>query len=466
MVSKEMMEKPKSLIEGKTVLLLLLISFVLGLHYIFLTPPWQAPDEITHYEYIDILFRAKLLKIKHDSDYNLHREIIKSMDQFNAWNYVFEERPSPLPKRFWNLPVYEGSGSKLNRPPLYYILGSFVLKIFKTDNLLLKHYLIRLFSLFLSLFAILFVYLAAKIVFDNDLYYSLTAACFVAFLPQFMIASGSINSDSLANLIGAASLYAFLLSLKLWKNYYLLLLFPVLIILGLLTGRKTFFIIPVLVIFGIIYLFKHWKINKFRALLFSGIGISALVLAYVILRYIFTDLGTRVMTHTTELFGFCGQVFQKDYWADFKGNSLQFLFRSFWYYSGWMAFRFPDSIYTVLAIFSLLGIIGWIKYIGLRLLKRTKNISVNLDFFLLLASICILAFAGFLCRMVVSMDPMARYVFPALPALALLFVAGLKELIPSKSKKIALPSLIFLLVVLNIYAVFNNLINSFYFHFW
>ncbi|UCC38821.1 MAG: glycosyltransferase family 39 protein [Candidatus Aminicenantes bacterium] len=459
------MKKTNLLTERKIVLLLLLTSFVLGAQYLFYTPPWQAADEITHYEYIDILSRAKIFQIKQESDYKLQREIIRSMDQFNAWKYVFEERPSPPPKRFWSLPVYEGSGTKLNRPPFYYILGSFVLKIFKTDILLLKHYLTRLFSLFLSLFTILFVFLAAKIVFD-DPYYSFTAACLVAFLPQFMIMSGAINSDSMANLIGAASLYVFLLSLKHWKNYYLLLLFPLLIIFGLLTGRKTFFIIPTLIIFGIIYLFKHWKTDKFRTLLFSLVGISALLIAYVILRYILADLGTRVITHTTELFGFCGQVFQKNFWADFKGYSQQFLFRSFWYYSGWMAFRLPNTIYTILAIFSLLGIIGWVKYIGCKLLKRAKNISVNLDFFLLLASICFLAFAGFLCRMVVSMDPMARYVFPALPALAILFVVGLKELIPSKFKKATLTSLISLLVILNIYTIFHHLINTFYFHFW
>lgn len=444
--------------------LLLLISSVLGLHYIFFTPPWQAADEITHYEYIDILSRAKLFKIKHSSDYRLHREIIKSMDQFNAWNYVFVERPSPLPKRIWSLPVYEGSGTKLNRPPLYYVLGSIVLKIFKTDNLLLKHYIIRLFSLFLSLLTILFVFLAAKIVFD-DVYYSFTAACFVAFLPQFMITAGSINSDSLANLIGALSIYIFLFSLKNLKKYYIFLL-PLIIILVLFTGKKTFFIIPSLIIFGIIYLFKNWKINKSHTLLLSLVSISALILVYLILRYIFVDLGTRVVTNVTEVLGYCGQVFQKNFYADFKGYYQQFLLRSFWYYSGWMAFRLPNSMYTILTIFSLLGIIGLVKYIISYLLKLAKKTSIELDYFLLLASICFLAFAGFLCRMVISKDPMARYIFPALPAIAILFVVGLKELIPARFKKITLTSLIFLLIVLNIYAIFNNLINSFYFHFW
>jgi len=176
------------------IFLLLFFSFVLGCQYVFLTPPWQAPDEITHYEYIDILSRAKLFQIRHESDYVLQRRIINSMDRFNAWNYVFRERPSPMPKKFWGLPLYGGSNTKLKRPPLYYILGSFVLKIFGTDDLLLKHYSIRLFSLLLSLLTLFFVYKAAKIIFPDDPYLSLTATCLVAFLPEFLITGFKVHT--------------------------------------------------------------------------------------------------------------------------------------------------------------------------------------------------------------------------------------------------------------------------------
>ena len=447
------------------VLLLLLFSFALGVQYIFLTPPWQAPDEITHYEYIDILSRAKLFQIKQDSDYKLQKKIIRSMDQFNAWKYVFKDRPSPLPKRFWSLPVYSGSNTKTKRPPLYYISGSIVLKIFNTDNLLLKHYLMRLFSLFLSLFTILFAYLAARTVFDNNCYYSFTAACFVAFLPQFLIMSGTINSDSLANMIGAASIYTFLFSLKHSKNYYILLLFPFLIILGLLTGRTTFFIVPSLAIFSIIYLLKTRKKSKYTALLFVLTGFIAITAAYFIFKHIFPDLGARIATNILEILRNFGRLFQKSFYASFTHYKTTLL-RSFWYYSGWMVFRFPDYIYGILTVFSLFGVIGLIKYIAAELLKRKDRHPVKLDCFLLLFSISFLAFIGLMFRLVSSASPMSRYIFPALPALAILFVVGLKELIPCKLEKMVLTVLIFLLVILNTYAIFGHLTNAFYFRLW
>ncbi|MHA1232956.1 MAG: ArnT family glycosyltransferase [Candidatus Helarchaeota archaeon] len=454
--------------KNKIVILLLLLSVVVGLQYIFFTPPWQAPDETHHYEYIDILYRSKIFNIKQKPDYNLQNEIIKSMDKFNAWKYVFRERPFPLPKKLADCPLYGGSSSKINRPPLYYILCSFALKIFKINNLLLKHYLIRLFSLFISLFTIIFVYLGAKIVFNNDFYYSLLTACFVALLPQFMIISASINSDSLANMIGASSIYAFLLSLKHYKKYYLLLLFPLLIILGFLTGRTTFFILPSLIIFSFIYIFKWWKEkeSKLGAPTFILFIIFLLVLTHFTLCYFFPDLVFRVVRNImTPLRGW-PKLFQSNFYAEFNIHFFQILFKSFWYCAGWMAFPFPNYVYNILKIFSLLSIIGFIKHIINKLFKSKQRFIIRSDYLILLFFSCFIILIGLLVRLNFTIEPMARYLFPALSAFAILFVVGLRELIPFKSRKIVLVSIISLFIVLNIYAIFHHLINVFYFYFW
>jgi len=448
------------------IFLLLFFSFVLGCQYVFLTPPWQAPDEITHYEYIDILSRAKLFQIRHESDYVLQRRIINSMDRFNAWNYVFRERPSPMPKKFWGLPLYGGSNTKLKRPPLYYILGSFVLKIFGTDDLLLKHYSIRLFSLLLSLLTLFFVYKAAKIIFPDDPYLSLTATCLVAFLPEFLIMSSAINSDSLANLIGAAAIYLFLLSLADTRKYSLLLFFPLVVILGLLTGRTTFFIVPSLVVFGILFILKSWKQDK-RTVLFLFLGsVAALVIGAFLLRHISIDLWMKVTTNISGLFTNFGRLFQRDSYAAFTAASLQMMSRSFWYYSGWNAFSLPQPIYTVLIIFSLLGILGSVKYLIVKAAKVSQKSTVKFEHFILLACISFFILTGFLLRLMASMDPVGRYTFPALSAFAILLVIGLKEFIPTRLKKIALSGLIILLVGLNVYAIYSHLIQSFYYRFW
>lgn len=446
--------------------LLLFFSFILGCQYLFLTPPWQAPDEITHYEYIDILSRAKLFQIRHESDYVLQRRIIRSMDRFNAWNYVFQERPSPMPKHFWGLPLYGGSNTKLKRPPLYYILGSFVLKILRTDDLLLKHYLIRLFSLILSLLTIFLVYKAAEIIFPDDPYLSMTTTCLVAFLPEFMIMSSAINSDSLANLIGAASIYLFLLSLADTRKYSRLWFFPLLIILGLLTGRTTFFIVPTLVVFGVLFILKSWREDK-RITLFLSLGtVVTLVIGAFLLRYLSLELWMKVTTNISEIFSNFGRIFHKDSYAAFTPASLQMLFKSFWYYSGWNAFSLPQPVYTILITFSLLGILGLFKHLILRAAKKSSKPTVKPEQLILLAAISFIILAGFLLRLMASMDPVGRYTFPALSAFAILFVIGLKEFIPARLKKITLSTLIILLVFLNVYAIYNNLIHSFYYRFW
>ena len=454
--------KLTTLTEWKIVFFLLLFSFVLGSLYVFLTPPWQAPDEITHYEYIDILSHAKIFMIKQKPDYNLQKEIIKSMDKFNAWEYVYREAPSPLPEKFIDFPVYRESILKVNRPPLYYILSSLLLKTFKTDNLLLKHYIIRLFSLFLSLFTILFVFLSAKIVFNGNFFYSIAAACFLAFLPQFMISSSSINSDNLANLVGAFSIYIFLFSLKHLRNHYILLTFPFILIIAFSTGSTTFFLIPFLVVFCIIYLLKSQKSNRSGIILLIAIIISIFLIVYLFFHIIFSELGKRLAENYLPWLISWIRIFHGNYHVRFDKPFILMLFKSFWCYAGWMAFPLPNYIYRILEVVSLFGFLGIIKYILLKLFKVRQRFPVKVDYFILLVSFCFFSLAAVFFRGV----PMARYFFPALSACAILFILGFKELIPFKSDKIALISLILSLAVFNVYTIFNHIINVFYFHFW
>ena len=442
--------------------MLLFFSFLLGLLYVFITPPWQAPDEFTHYEYIDILSRSNLFKIKQAPDYDLQKEIIQSMDQFNLWNYVFEKPPSTLPEKYEDSEVLEKSLLKINRPPLYYMLGSLLLKVFKTENLLVKHYMIRIFSLFLSMFTILFTFFSAKIVFKGDFVYSVLAAGFIAFLPQFLIVSGSINSDNLENLIGAGSLYAFLYALKNFRKYSVFLIFPFLFLIIFFSGVKNFFIIPAFVFFCVLWLLKNKSFLRSRIFVFLGGAVSLLVIGFLFLFIVFNELGMRIMENFIEpLKFFWVQFFSENYQMIFSKAYMVTFFKSFWCYPGWMAFPLPNIIYSILALVFGLGLAGIVKYCFVCQFKNKRKSCVRAEFMVILIVFVLFSLVQALFRA----HPMARYLFPSLSAVALLFAVGLREIFPLESRKKVTISFVLSLIALNIYTVFVFMIKVFYFRF-
>jgi len=455
--------------EQKMIIFLLLLTLIGGGLYIFITPPWQAPDENVHYEYIHILSRAKLFNIKQKPDYGLQKKIIQSMDQFYAWKYVHRKAPSPLPEKFRQCPVYGESLSKVNRPPIYYFLGSFVLKIFRNNNLLVNHYLIRLFSLFISLITIYFTYRSAKLVFENDSYSILASTFFVAFLPQFISQSCSINSDILANLIGAIAIFFFLFSIKKYQNHYILLLFPIIIVFGLLTKRTTFFIIPAFIIYMIIFLYKNIKSNKQKSLISSIVYILVMVSAFLLFINIFPSLFERVdkyLFHWGGGLSELNKLLGLSFYSNFNLNFIETLFKSFWFCPGWMAFPLPNSIYQILKLISFMGIIGLIMFFGRKISNIQKNFPIKFEYLILLISICLISLMSIFIRFDFTDLPMARSIFPALTAFSILFVMGIREFIPERVKKTGLIIFIFLLIALNIYGIFDHLVNSFYFSYF
>jgi len=457
----------KSETERKSIFLLLAFSFVIGLLYVFITPPWQAADEYTHYEYIDILSRSPIFDINQEPDVELQKEIIKSMDQFNLWKYIFEVPPPTLPEKYDDSSILIKSESKLDRPPLYYVVGSMILKVFDPDNLLAKHFIIRLFSLFISMFTILFAYLSARIVFEGCFTDSFFAACFVAFLPQFMIVSSSVNSDNLANLMGAVSVYFFLFSLKNHKNASILLVFPVIIAVSFVSGKINFFIIPAFVVFMVLWLRKNRPWDKSKILILSGCTAFLIILGFLFFSIIFDEIGARITSN------FIGQI--KILWDNFyysgkkilfgiilSRSFIQTFFRGFWGCPGWLAFPLSNNITHVLVLVSGLVLAGIVKFAFSYKRNPEKKYKINTEYLIMIFTVFFISFAGTFFRAA----PMARYMFPSLSAIAILFALGIKEILPFKNKEKALILLIMTLLVLNVYMVLIHMNDVFYFRFF
>ena len=160
---------------------LLLAYLVLGVLFAVRTPPWQAPDEPAHYNYVRQLVGGRLPVIE-PGDW----------DQAYLSQIVGAEFAPAYP--------VDGITYEDWQPPLYYLLQAPVYALSGGSLTAM-----RLLSVALGVGVVALAYVVGRAVFGR-VAPALAVAAFVAFLPQHLAILGSVNNDALSELIIAAVL--------------------------------------------------------------------------------------------------------------------------------------------------------------------------------------------------------------------------------------------------------------------
>lgn len=159
-----------------TVIVVLFI--VVAALYAVYTPPWQAPDEPAHFNYIAQIALGEGCPVIAAGDWDAaYLEDLKA-DQFPEGADL-------------SAIEYED-----HQPPFYYLLGSLVFRLTGGDLLAL-----RLLSVAFGAGVVISTYLALARLLPERKTLALAAAAFVAFLPQHVAILASVNNDSLAELL-------------------------------------------------------------------------------------------------------------------------------------------------------------------------------------------------------------------------------------------------------------------------
>ena len=165
--------------------------------YILITPPWQVPDEPTHFEYAYLLFQEKNVLSSARPDVALQVNILKSMKDFWFWSYLPLDPPDPLPASFSTAPFLQIAPSQVSRAlPLYYIMGALWLRLFSPQTILESLYLLRLFSAVQITLFFLIVALLIKWAIPGRQDLQLGALALIVFLPQLSAMGAGVNSDN------------------------------------------------------------------------------------------------------------------------------------------------------------------------------------------------------------------------------------------------------------------------------
>lgn len=211
--------------------------FVGGMYAAFV-PPWQAPDEPAHYNYVRQLANGRWPMIT-AGDYDQ-----AYLDEIRGAQFAPQYPIDVIEYEDW-------------QPPLYYLL---LMPIFQLTNGSLLA--LRLASLLIGAGVVVLAHAIALEVFPARRWLAWTTAVFVAFLPQHLHIMASVNNDALAELLIAAVLLVLIrwtkAPLTSWQysaERKYLLLAGLFLGLGLVTKLTAYLMLPVA---GVVLLWRYW----------------------------------------------------------------------------------------------------------------------------------------------------------------------------------------------------------------
>ena len=389
--------------------LLLLAYLALGVLFAVRTPPWQAPDEPAHVNYVRQLVAGQLPVIAPgDWDQTYLGEIVGA--EF--------------------APGYPVSGLTYEdwQPPLYYLLQAPVYALSGGGLTAM-----RLLSVTLGAGVVALAWAAGRAIFGRAAP-ALAVAAFVAFLPQHLAILASVNNDALAELIIAAALALLVVAWPERPPGRRLLALGLLLGAAFLTKGTAYLLAPVAGVFLLLRYGRPWRpLARALALVFA----PALLLGLLWWgRNVAVYGGLDVLARAAHDAVVVGQPRTAEWVAQYGlggtvGRFVRTTFNSFWGQFGWMAAPLPGWMYGPLLALTLAAVAGlFLASVGGRRSavdgrrpttdRRQRKMQA-----LVLALTFLLTLGLHVAYNLTFVQHQGRYLFPALIPIAVGIVAGL-----------------------------------------
>jgi 4-amino-4-deoxy-L-arabinose transferase-like glycosyltransferase len=415
--------------------LILLVYVLVATRFALLTPPWQAPDEPAHYNYIAYIATNHALPVLKMGDYD-HRLMAALL------NHKFD--PS--------LPI-ERVRYEAYQPPLYYLIATPIYWL-SVGNL----YWLRLYNVLLGIGVILVLYRCLELVFPGKPLINLGAAAFTAALPMHVAVTAAVNNDVLAELLVLGALLALLHWMQ--RQFYAgqfyagqidhakartttavhwpLLALGLLIGLGLLTKIYAYMLLPisVLTISAV-----TWRNQRTIGGVVQGVRTALWVIIPALL------LGLPMWVRNARLYGIgdllglawhdqvvVGQPRTIDWIAEnglavYSERAFGLTFRSFWGVFGWLSVLMDERIYTALLLFSGVLFLGLLWSL-VRLISGNPDTDMdNFQLWVLglLGLILIADMATYIWYNIKFVQHQGRYFFWGVLAISTIVALGWRE---------------------------------------
>lgn len=424
-------------------LVILILGLALSAFCFAFTPPWQIPDEPQHYQLARLVADLGRWPTLSDvwSARQLERDVYVSLIRHRFWEIRAHRTPPPS---LWADTAPDVLLPPIAASPGYYVLGAAALRLVGGAGVDAQLRILRALSAFLGLVELLLVLCLVRAVFPRRAHLQTAALCFAAFLPMRAYMTAGANSDMLAALLGAATLYA----MAAWVDRSLTpargFALGLLVAASLLTKRTTLFLVPT----GALFLILNWQ-----AVAVSGcqrgtwalsaalalLGAGAFVAAWALIRPPLAAPGQPwpyLGATPDSLLGirpeWVMRLFSAEAWtpAAMVGyvQALGIAFASFWGAFGWLTVRLGVGWYAVLACLTGAAVLGCI--LGYR--KAFRPLSHAQVLMGGAALLAVLQIAG--AAVAQGIPQQGRYLLPAIGPIACCLVAGWAYWLPAASK--------------------------------
>ena len=206
---------------------LLLFFFVIrGFIWALVVPPFQTPDEPTHFSHIYSFYihggsawqtynrhydeRTKLLRGLTQSGKMQFRPDHRRLFNIESLNGPDEEVITALPKDSEVDTVAYPYLATIQNPQVYYWLGGHLLRLLPTPNPLLQILATRMLGVLFGVISVFFCFLAARELFPGDTAWPALITIFYTFIPEFTYISSSTNINTWAYACGLFFFYGLL----------------------------------------------------------------------------------------------------------------------------------------------------------------------------------------------------------------------------------------------------------------
>lgn len=432
---------------------ILILHVSLTLLYSFITPAFEAPDEVSHFRYMWFLARRHHLPVAQDLPgaralhpplyYYLGSAVLSALHPFGVPQYKFDLHVDP---RFWER--WEAN---------WLIHGSEEVFPYK-GNARLNH-LLRLTFVIIGALTVLFTYRTAAAAFPKNESLTVGAAAICAFLPQFTFMSGMVNNDNLAILLSSMAIFYLVRVLKrpsiASRN---LIKLSLIVGLGMLTKYTCFFLIPLALVVILVKSEDRQQALKLSFLFLLVIGLVAGWYYYRNLVLYGDPLASKIRLSvdcTVAPKSITDPYFREVYFPE--------MYKSFVGNFGSMSIPLPRGIYYA---FSLLLIGGGLGLLWLLLFPKVEENTLaptqKYTVLILLLGIVLLLIGSIEFNLSYT-SPQGRHLFSGLPAVSILAALGLSVFLRKVPwRKVLWVFLICLMLLLNLFSIFRCLLPAYY----
>jgi hypothetical protein len=405
--------------------LIVALAIVRGTCYALITPPWQAPDETGHFEYIWTMAQLGRIPTPQDASPQFERELVRSLYQYRHEEYnPRQPLPAVVPDQIGVLPGHVARARTLlwGRFSASYLLPTLCVALFRDADIITQLYVARLSSIILNVIILMVAFYTFREIHREKWQYTILAVAMIMLMPYHTFINSTVGDGTLAELVACLVIYCWVRlctrGFGAWEVGGIILG----IILGQWLKATLLFLIPasaLLTIYWLISRSYHKRVLRNHLIIIGAVTIVALLTLF------FTNNPI-----SQKIPAFWEQIVEiyniKVLNLDQVNISLPLThtYNSFWANFGDTAFSVSDRWHYLFRALSVAAVVGWLFGRGK---EHRPGIALSTWTFVLTAAIGLFIWGVILYYN----SAQGRYLLPIIVPFTFLFLQGLVRLVPS-----------------------------------